>query len=86
MDSRIIKKEKKMKNRYKISTIINKIIVWVIVMTLSITGINAQTDLPDAPVDQPAAPIDGSMWALALLGLLYAYVRLKTIAEQASRI
>jgi hypothetical protein len=71
-----------MKNINKISTIINKTLVWVVVMILSITTVNAQTDLPDAPVDEPAAPIDGYVWVLAMLGLVYVFLRVSTFTKQ----
>jgi hypothetical protein len=70
-----------MKNINKISTIVNKTLVWVVVMLLSITSVNAQTDLPDAPVDEPAAPIDGYVWVLALIGLVYVFFRLRAMVE-----
>ena len=70
-----------MKNINKISTIINKTLVWV-VMLLSITTVNAQTDLPDAPVDEPAAPIDGYVWVLAMLGLVYVFLRVSAFTKQ----
>ena len=70
-----------MKNINKISTIINKTLVWVVVMLLSITTVNAQTDLPEAPVDEPAAPIDGYIWVLALIGLVYVFFRLRAMVE-----
>lgn len=71
-----------MKNRYKISTIINKTLVWVVVMMLSITSINAQTDLPDAPVDEPAAPIDNYFWVMVVIGLCYVYYKLSAFVKQ----
>ncbi len=71
-----------MKNRYKISTIINKTLCWVVVMMLSITTVSAQTYLPDAPVDEPAAPIDGYVWVLAMLGLVYVFIRVSAFAKQ----
>jgi len=71
-----------MKNTDKISTIINKTLVWVVVMMLSISTMSAQTDLPDAPVDAPAAPIDGYVWVLATIGLVYVYLRVRAIAKQ----
>jgi hypothetical protein len=74
-----------MKNINKISTIINKTLVWVVVMLLSITTVNAQTDLPDAPVDEPAAPIDGYVWVLALIGLVYVFFRLKALVENSNK-
>ncbi|WP_396184769.1 hypothetical protein [Flavobacterium sp.] len=74
-----------MKNINKISTIINKTLVWVVVMILSISTVNAQEDLPDAPVDEPAAPIDGYVWVLALIGLVYVFFRLKTLVENSNK-
>jgi hypothetical protein len=74
-----------MKNINKISTIINKTLVWVVVMMLSITTVSAQTDLPDAPVDEPAAPIDGYVWVLALIGLVYVFFRLKALVENSNK-
>jgi hypothetical protein len=71
-----------MKNINKISTIINKTLVWVVVMLLSITTVSAQTDLPDAPVDEPAAPIDGYVWVLAMLGLVYVFLRVSAFTKQ----
>jgi uncharacterized membrane protein YagU involved in acid resistance len=71
-----------MKNKDKISTIVNKTLVWVVVMMLSISTLSAQTDLPDAPVDEPAAPIDGYVWVLATIGLVYVYLRVRAIAKQ----
>jgi hypothetical protein len=73
-----------MKNLNKISTIINKTLVWGVMM-LSITTVSAQTDLPDAPVDEPAAaPIDGYVWVLALIGLVYVFLRARAFAKQAN--
>jgi amino acid transporter len=69
-----------MKNINKISTTISKTLVWV-VMLLSITTVSAQTDLPDAPVDEPSAPIDGYVWVLALIGLVYVFFRLRAMVE-----
>jgi hypothetical protein len=74
-----------MKNINKISTIINKTLVWVVVMILSISTVNAQEDLPDAPVDEPAAPIDGYVWVLALIGVVYVFFRLKTLVENSNK-
>ena len=71
-----------MKNINKISTIINKTLVWVVVMILSISTVNAQEDLPDAPVDEPAAPIDGYVWVLAMLGLVYVFLRVSAFTKQ----
>jgi hypothetical protein len=70
-----------MKNINKISTTISKTLVWVVVMLLSITTVSAQTDLPDAPVDEPSAPIDGYVWVLALIGLVYVFFRLRAMVE-----
>lgn len=71
-----------MKNTDKISTIVNKNLVWVVVMMLSISTMSAQTDLPDAPVDAPAAPIDGYVWVLATVGLVYVFQRVRAFAKQ----
>jgi hypothetical protein len=75
-----------MKNINKISTIINKTLVWVVVMLLSITTVNAQTDLPDAPVDEPAAPIDGYVWVLAMLGLVYVLLKVRAFTKQGNTV
>ena len=85
MDCRIIKKIEKMKNINKISTTINKTLVWVTVFTLSITSAFAQepTDLPGAPVDEPAAaPIDAYVLVLALIGLCFVFLRIRTFVQQ----
>jgi hypothetical protein len=71
-----------MKNTDKISTIVNKNLVWVVVMMLSISTMSAQTDLPDAPEDEPAAPIDGYVWVLATVGLVYVFLRVRAFAKQ----
>jgi hypothetical protein len=72
-----------MKNKDKISTIVNKTLVWVVVMMLSISTLSAQTDLPDAPVDEPAAvPIDDYVLVLALIGLFYVFLRVRAFAKQ----
>jgi hypothetical protein len=76
-----------MKNINKISTIMNKTLVWVFVIMLSITPAFAEdpTALPDAPLDEPAAaPIDGYVWVLALIGLFYVYLRLRAFTKQAN--
>lgn len=75
-----------MKNINKISTIINKTLVWVVVMLFSITTVNAQTDLPDAPVDEPAAPIDGYVWVLAMLGLVYVLLKVRAFTKQGNTV
>jgi hypothetical protein len=75
-----------MKNINKISTIINKTLVWVVVMLLSITAVNAQIDLPDAPVDEPAAPIDGYVWVLAMLGLVYVLLKVRAFTKQGNTV
>jgi hypothetical protein len=82
MDCRIKYKEKKMKNTNKISTIINTTLVWVVVLLLSITRVSAQADLPDEPVDEPAAPIDGYILVLALIGLVYVFLRIRAFTKE----
>lgn len=86
MDCRIIKKTENMKNINKISTIINKTLVWVAVLILSITSVIAQdpSALPDAPVDEPATPIDNYVWVLALIGLVFVFIRLRAVMLQAN--
>jgi hypothetical protein len=71
-----------MKNINKITTIINKTLVWVVVMMLSISKVCAQTDLPDEPDDTTAAPIDGYVWVLAAIGLVYVFLRFRAYALQ----
>lgn len=82
MDCRIILKREKMKNIYKVFTKVNKSLVWVFVMLLSSTSVLAQETLPDAPVDAPAAPIDGYVWVLATIGLVYVILRVRAFAKQ----
>jgi hypothetical protein len=57
-----------------------RVLVLFFMMTLSAT-VSAQTDLPDAPVDEPAAPIDGYVYVLAFLGLVYVFLRLRAFAK-----
>ncbi len=84
MDSRIIKKIEKMKNINIISTVINRTLIWGIVISLSISTAFAQdpTELPDGPVDEPAAPIDGYVLVLAIIGLVYVFLRIRTFVQQ----
>lgn len=35
--------------------------------------------------DTPAAPIDGYVWVLAALGLIYIFLRLRAFAQQSKR-
>lgn len=73
-----------MKNIYKVSTMVNKTLVWVVVMLLTIHSAFAQDDptaLPDAPDDTAATPIDGYVWVLALIGLLYVFLRFKALPK-----
>jgi len=72
-----------MKNTYKISTIINKTFVWVLILILSINTSIAQdpTDLPDAPVDT-AAPIDDYVWVLVLVAVTFAILKFRAIYKQ----
>ncbi|QBN20408.1 hypothetical protein [Flavobacterium nackdongense] len=58
--------------------------ITVLVWMLFSTVVHAQTDLPDAPDDTAAAPIDGSIWVLALIGLFFVYYRLRTFSKQGS--
>jgi hypothetical protein len=54
----------------------------VLFIMLFSTLINAQTDLPVEPVDEPAAPIDGYVWVLAAIGLVYLFLRLRAFSRQ----
>jgi hypothetical protein len=55
----------------------------VLVFVLFTTLVNAQTDLPDAPEDEPAAaPIDNYVWVLAAIGLVYVFLRIQAFAKQ----
>jgi hypothetical protein len=55
----------------------------VLVFVLFTTLVNAQTDLPVAPEDEPAAaPIDGYVWVLAAIGLIYVFLRIQAFAKQ----
>lgn len=54
----------------------------VLVFVLFTTLVNAQTDLPDAPEDEPAAaPIDGYVWVLAVLALIYVFQRFRGLPK-----
>ncbi len=79
MDCRIIKKIEKMK---KYITTVSFAKITVLVFMLFTTIVSAQTDLPDAPVDEPAAPIDDYVLVLALIGLFYVFLRIRTFVQQ----
>jgi len=70
-------------NTNKISKTINKTVVWVFVMMLSITSAFADgiEEIPAAPEDEPL-PIDGYVWVMALIGLCYVYYRIRAISKQ----
>lgn len=75
MDSRIIKKMEKNK-----ITRITKIVVLFFVLFSMLS--NAQTGLPEVPVDEPVAPIDDCIWVLVLIGLCYGSLTIKTLVYQ----
>ena len=79
MDCQIIKKIKKMK-KY-ISTVSFTKITLLVFMLIT-TLVNAQTDLPDAPVDEPAAPIDGYLLLLAALGFVFVFIKVRALVRQ----
>lgn len=54
----------------------------VLVFVLFTTLVNAQTDLPDAPEDEPTAPIDDYVLILAAIGLIYVFLRNRAFAKQ----
>ncbi|QBN20438.1 hypothetical protein [Flavobacterium nackdongense] len=76
-----------MKNTNRFSTIVNKTLLLVIFMMVSIPEAFAQdpTDLPDAPVDEPAAPIDDYVWVMGLIGLVFVFLRFRAMTQQESR-
>ena len=57
------------------------LIVASIFITLISNPILAQADPGDDP-DVPAAPIDDYLWALAAIGLVYVFFRLRAYAQQ----
>ncbi len=83
MDCRIIKKTEKMK-KYITTVSFAKITVFIFMMFT--TFVNAQTDLPEAPVDEPAAPIDGYVWVLAALGLVFVFLRFRALMKQSNTV
>jgi hypothetical protein len=57
--------------------------ITVLIFMLFATVVNAQTDLPEAPVDEPAAaPIDGYVFVLATLGLVYVFSTMRAFSRQ----
>lgn len=84
MDCRIIKKREIMKKNITAISLLSKILVLVFMMTLS-TNANAQTDLPDAPEDVPAAPINDYIPVLFVIGIaIGGYVFSKKGKQQRS--
>lgn len=81
MDCRIIKKTEKMK---KYINTVSFAKISVLVFMLFSTLVNAQADLPEAPDDTAAAPIDDYIGILMLLGLLYVFLRLRAFAKLAN--
>ena len=80
MDCRIINKIEKMK-KYLNTVSFAKITVFVFM--LFTTLVSAQTDLPEETDDVTgAAPIDGYVWVLAALGLIYVFLRIRAFAKQ----
>ena len=68
MDCRIIKKTEKMKKYIKTVSFSK---ITVLVFMLFTTLVSAQEDLPDAPDDTTVLPIDGYVWVVALIGLVF---------------
>jgi hypothetical protein len=58
--------------------------ITVFVFLLFSTLLSAQTDLPDAPDDTTPAPIDDYVWVLALIGLVFVFLRFRTMVKQAN--
>jgi hypothetical protein len=58
--------------------------ITVFVFLLFSTLVQAQTDLPDAPEDTTPAPIDDYVWVLALIGLVFVFLRFRALIKQAN--
>lgn len=58
-----------MKKNITAISLLCKVLVLIFMMILSTTA-SAQTDLPDAPDDVPAAPIDDYIPALFVIGIV----------------
>lgn len=56
--------------------------ITVLVCLLFSTLTNAQEDLPDAPDDTTPAPIDDYIWVLALLSLIYVFMKFRAIQNK----
>jgi hypothetical protein len=83
MDCTIIIKDKKMKNTIKIFKMMNKTVVWVVVMMLSVTSAFATDPIEDIPATpEDNMPIDDYVWVMALIGLCYVYFRIRAISKQ----
>jgi len=55
--------------------------ITVLVFMLFSTLVNAQEDLPDAPDDTTVLPIDNYVWVLALVGLIFVFLRFKALVK-----
>jgi hypothetical protein len=53
----------------------------IFILLLS-TPVFAQLEDPGADPDTPAAPIDGYVWVLAIVGLIYVFLRLRAFVQQ----
>ncbi|NDP26127.1 MAG: hypothetical protein GZ087_01685 [Flavobacterium sp.] len=53
--------------------------ITVLFSMLFTTLVTAQEVLPDAPDDTVTAPIDNYVWVLALIGLVFVFLRFKVL-------
>jgi hypothetical protein len=58
------------------------IIMVNIFMSLLSTPIFAQLEDPGDDPDALAAPIDGYVWVLAMVGLIFVFIRLRTFVQE----
>ena len=56
--------------------------ITVLVFMLFTTLVSAQEDLPDAPDDTTVLPIDGYVWVVALIGLVFVFLRFRIFVNQ----
>jgi hypothetical protein len=80
MDCRIIIKTEKMKKQI---TSVSFAKITVFLFMLFTTLVSAQADLPDAPNDTtPGAPIDDYVWVLAVIGLIFVFMKFRAIQNK----
>jgi hypothetical protein len=69
----------------KIANKIQKIFYTFLFLICINTAFSADPpDFDDDVVDAPATPIDGYIWVLAAIGLVYVFLRLRTFAKESN--